>query len=170
MAKFDQAAAFVLANEGKALNDHATGEYSRCGITLALAVALKLCAPGEQSFIDQMTPARATEIYFDAFWRPLKLDAVFFASIGAKILDMAVNMGAPEAVTLAQRACNGLGATLSPDGAMGYMTLTALNKCEEFQLLTELRAESIAFYRKLVDKNPAKYAKYWDGWKERAEK
>jgi lysozyme family protein len=156
-----------MGNEGSMLlDDPKTGEYSRYGITLQTAAALKLCQPGDKSFIDF-----AKAFYFDHFWVPLRLTVIFDQGVASKLLDMAVNMGQHEAVLIAQRACNALAPpTVVMDGRMGPGTITAINGHDGHEMLLELRAESLQFYRELVTKDPDKYEKYWEDWKERAEK
>ena len=83
---------------------------------------------------------------------------------------MAVNMGESQALKLTQRACNALGSTVSPDGLMGYVTLTAINTRDASQLVMELCAECVSFYRALVNKDPDKYEPFWESWKARGEK
>lgn len=171
MASFDQAFVYLYGNEGSDLyKDARTGEYSRFGVTLKTAAALGLCAPGDRSFIEGLTEDRAKEIYLDHFWAPAKLSSIREQAVANKLLDMVVNMGPGQAVKLLQRALNALGATLSPDGLLGYQTLAAANAADGYQLLTELRATALQFYRNLVDQHPDLYANDWEGWKARAEK
>lgn len=171
MSTFDAAIDFVLDNEGTAiLDDPKNGEYSRYGITLKTAAALKLCAPDDHAFIQGMTADQAKDIYRRFWWDALQLGQVKDVRISTKILDMAVNMGSPEAVKLAQSACGTVGAYEIPrDGVMGPKTIAAINACAPYALLLELRAEALVFYDTLVRKNPMK-AKYWAAWKTRAEK
>ncbi|HEX4311900.1 MAG TPA: glycosyl hydrolase 108 family protein [Acidobacteriaceae bacterium] len=171
MASFDPAIAFVLANEGATgRRDTQTGEYSRYGITRAIAIMLQLCPPAEaKSLIDGLTEDRVKDFYLDRFWRPLQLDK-FPQPIATKVLDMAVMMGQLQAVKILQRACRALGATIAIDGVLGIRTVQAIHILWPYVLLLELRAECLQFYSNLVMRDPAKYAKYWDGWKARAEK
>jgi|SRR5665213_1060936 len=171
MASFDPAIDFVLANEGSALlNDPLTGEYSRYGITLSTASALKLCAADDHPFIDQLTEDSAKSFYLDHFWHPMLLTSIRVQQVANKWLDMGVNMGPRVAARVAQKACNALGAGLIVDGITGYKTIMAVNILDGNQLMLELRAESLQFYRNLVSQSPAKYQEYWAAWKERAEK
>ncbi len=168
MARFETSCDYVLANEGgKLYSDAATGEYSKYGITLKLAVQVGACAAGDRAFIENLNVVSAMEFYRKYLWR---YDSILDQAVADKFFDMVVNMGAPRATKLAQRACNALGATLTPDGIFGYQTLMAINARAAQQLVLELCAESVAFYKDLVEKDPAKYGRNWDGWKERGEK
>lgn len=171
MANFESAIGYVLVNEGSKLLDRraTTGEYSKYGISLKLASALGLCASDDYAYIDNLNVQSATEFYHMDVWIPL-LDQIAAQSVATKIFDMIVNMGQREAITLAQRACTALGATVKADGLAGYMTLTAINTCNAGQLVLELCAECVAFYKALVDKDPAKYQQDWESWKARGEK
>ena len=170
MATFYAAIGYVLTNEGGALNNNPkTGEYSKYGITLKLAVAVGACADGDCAYICNLNVQSATAFYAAHVWLAL-LDGVRNQAVATKILDMIVNMGAPEAVVLAQRACNALGATISTDGHLGYATLTAINMRDAAELALELCAECVTFYTALVAKDPAKYSGFWNEWKARGEK
>lgn len=170
MAAFDPAFEALMSNEGTDITiDLQTREHSRFGITLKTAAGLGLCKPDDTAFIDGLSLDRAKDFYLDRYWRPLNLDKLDQA-IATKFLDMVVNMGGQRAVSIVQRACNALGARINEDGFFGMHTLQAIRNLNADQLLLELRAESLQFYRNLVDGDPGKYAKYWDGWKERAEK
>lgn len=169
MADFDSAVEKLLEIESpKLLDDPKTGEYSRFGVTLKTAAGLGLCMKDDRSYIDNLTPERATAFYRAAFWMPLRLDEVHDALVATKLLDMAVNMGMSRAVKIAQIACREMGQQIAVDGLVGERTIAAINACAADTLLCELRSFSRAFYMELVQKDPAKYAKYWEGWKARA--
>lgn len=174
MATFDPAFEYLMENEdatrsGAITDNPKTGEYSKFGISLKTCAALKMCDADEKSYIDDLTIDRARDFYRIYFWMPLHLENLS-QSIATKLLDMSVNMGSTRAVKIAQAAANALGATLSPDGIIGWQTLAALNVCREHQLMLELTAESLQFYRRLVDSDPDKYGPDWEGWKARAER
>ena len=171
MATIEAAIGYVLVNEGGALNANPkTGEYSKYGITLKLAVAVGVCAPGDKAYIENLNVQSATAFYEAHVWPGLKLFAISNQNVATKIFDMAVNMGESQALKLTQRACNALGSTVSPDGLMGYVTLTAINTRDASQLVMELCAECVSFYRALVNKDPDKYEPFWESWKARGEK
>lgn len=171
MANFDQAFTILIEQrEGVDLFvDRQTGEYSKFGITLKTASALGYCKEGDRKWIENLTLAQAKDFYFREFWTPLLMEAVRDQAVANKIFDMAVNEGHEQATVLAQRALNGLGATLTPDGRMGPFTLAAINRADPHQLLLELRAECCAFYDRLIRQHSEKYAKYRDNWRKRAE-
>jgi lysozyme family protein len=174
MADFNQGFAFLMGDEGSTLlDDPKTGEYSRFGITLRTAAGLGICHPDDKEFIDALTEISAKAIYQEHFWAPLHLDCVREQQPASKLFDMAVNMGPYRAVKLTQQACNAVTApalSIATDGQMGHQTYLCMNVCKGDQLLLEMRAQSLQFYRDLVDSQPDKYAKYWNAWKARAEK
>lgn len=170
MATFDKAIDYVLVNEGNALlDDSATTEYSRYGITLRMALCCRACEPGDRSYIDNLNVQSAMQFYQKFVWVPI-FDGIRDQDVATKLFDMVVNMGNTQAIRLVQRACNVLGATLSPDGIMGHETLTAINSCIGSQLVLELCAETVSFYRALCTRFPDKFGKYWETWKARGEK
>jgi len=175
LASFDPAFDFLMSNEdptrsGKVLDDPRTGEYSRFGITLKTAALLGLCRSGDKSWIDQLTEGRARSFYFSLFWETAPLERIVSQDIASKIFDMAVNMCPRRAAIITQRVCKALGRSLAIDGVLGVKTVNAINAVDSHQLRLELRAESVQYYANLVASDPGKYAKYFDGWKERAEK
>jgi len=170
MADFSAGFAVIWRNESaELLDDRATGEFSRYGITLKTAASMGFCASKAYDYIRNLTEQDAKAFYLRAFWKPLLLDVVRDQAKANKIFDMAVNMGIGEAIRITQCALNDLHSTLAVDGKIGPRTLACINGADTFELLTELRANSLAFYHKLVDRDPAKYGKYWAGWKARAE-
>jgi len=169
MATFDNAIGYLLVNEGSKLFASNQGEYSKYGITLKLASQLGLCKPDDHAFIENLDVQSATDFYHSHVWYPM-LDGIANQNIATKLFDMGVNMGRGESILLAQRACNVLGAAVKPDGQPGYQTLTAINTRDPQQLLLELCAECVDFYKLLVTKNPEKFQQFWEAWKTRGEK
>src|SRR3989304_7327916 len=118
MADFEQAIAFVLEHEGSGyLKDAETGEESKYGVTRKLMTAIGLDLDDPDA-IRLMTKEAAENFYHLHFWHPLRLSDVENQLVANKILDLAVNMGSPQAIKLAQRALAQYGCRLETDGVL----------------------------------------------------
>jgi lysozyme family protein len=118
--------------------------------------------------IKNITQEKAIEIYYKDFWKPIKADEIKSALVAAKLFDMAVNMGASQAVKILQRAYNIISRSdLIVDGVIGNRTLAAINGVEELSLLSSLAAENVLFYKGLIDKDPSQNV-FKEGWFRRA--
>lgn len=114
-----------------------------------------------------LRPEQALSLYRRAWW-----DRYGFGRLPApfsvKAMDLAVNMGAAQAITLLQRAVRAATSTrLVEDGRLGPMTLAAVQNADAGALLAGFRSEAAGFYRGLIVKNP-KAEKYRNGWLSRA--
>lgn len=105
------------------------------------------------------------------YWTPLRAEEVVDQAVASKLFDMCVPMGLKEAVTLAQRAANGLllGSSKAPaiDGRIGPQTIAALNACPPSNLVESFCNRSKIFFSEVAAKNPAKQ-KDLAGWLRRA--
>lgn len=124
--------------------------------------------------IKSLTFEQAEEIYREEYWNPLQGDEIENQNIANKLLNMAISMGAHQAVTLLQRALNHdiqyreNPTLLIEDGKFGAKTLAAINAelagtagaIRLHSLLCEL---SEAHYNHLLAANPdrAGEAKSW---------
>jgi lysozyme family protein len=110
-------------------------------------------------------------VYKDEYWDTLDLDEIVDQAVASKLFDMCVPMGRKQAVTLAQRAANGLllGSSKAPaiDGRIGPQTIAALNACPPSNLVESLCNLSKIFFCEVAAKNPAK-EKDLKGWLKRA--
>lgn len=139
MASFDAAIVGVIANEGGYVNNPADpGGETKYGISKRAYPALDIAS---------LTLDDAKAIYHRDYWM---FDGVSNQRIANKLLDMAVNMGKPEAIKLLQRA---LGFT-EQDGVFGPHTLAALNATDPDHLVLRLRAHSAVFYAETVLNRP----------------
>lgn len=87
--------------------------------------------------------------------------------IGQRVFGFAVNMGAPAAHRILQRACRACGEQIADDGALGPVTVHAAGMAGEARLLPALRSEAAGHYRWLVARNP-KLEVFLRGWLARA--
>jgi len=89
---------------------------------------------GYKGAMSRMSKAKATEIYYKAYWKPLELDAInkILPAIVHELFDTGVNQGIGRAAEYLQYSLNALNRQgkdyndLSVDGDLGPATLSAL--------------------------------------------
>jgi lysozyme family protein len=113
----------------------------------------------------------AQMIYRSDYWAACRLGEIVDQAIASKIFDISVVMGRKEAVTLAQRAANGLllGSAKAPaiDGKIGPQTIAALNSCPPQNVVESLCNLSKIIFCEDAAKHPEKQVDL-NGWLNRA--
>jgi hypothetical protein len=117
--------------------------------------------------IKNLTKDQAAGIYYTDWWLKCQLGQLP-PSIGIKMLDICVNMGARRGATLLQRALGRAGQDVAADGVIGPATITACVRIPEAELLQALRAQAAAFYVQLAADRPSDQ-KFLNGWLNRAQ-
>lgn len=114
-----------------------------------------------------MEESEAVDAYH-RFWWVAQGYGEFQLSVGAKIFDLAINMGPKPAHRILQRAVRGAeGAALVDDGAIGPATRAAIAKVDPEYLSVAIRSEAAGHYRLLIARKPV-FEKYRRGWLNRA--
>lgn len=157
MALFTNSIPVILMHEGGLTND--TGGLTKFGISQKTYPNLD---------IKNLTADDAKKIYLRDFWNPLKLDNFTNQHLATFVLDTAVNMGQKVAVKMLQIALLKAGENLVVDGIIGPQTTGAANR-QKPEFINSFIEDRIQFYENLATANPAKYAKFKDGWIDRAE-
>lgn len=120
--------------------------------------------------IQALTLGRAIAIYRSEY--PKVYDQINRFHIACRLYDLGVLCGYDTAEKMLQRACNTFGKKLVVDGAVGPMTIAAINSIDWMKLYDALLAEGDRYFRKIVAVNP-KNNKFLQGWlnrlKDRAE-
>lgn len=118
--------------------------------------------------IPSLSREDAIAIYHRDYWLKPGFDTLPDL-IGAKMLDLGVNMGTRSATKLLQRAINhaGWAPPVLLDGRLGPLTRAATNGVEQMRLLAAIRVEARNRYLELIADNPALY-KFRAGWLRRA--
>lgn len=158
---FPQAVAVVLQHEGGLVDDpNDPGGITKFGISLRSYP--QLGADG----IRALTADDAAAIYRRDWWDRYGYGELA-PTIGGKLLDMAVNIGAAAAHTCLQRALRACGTAVQEDGVLGPATKAAANVQPPDRLLAPLRSEAAAHYRLIIAARPAD-AEYEADWLARA--
>jgi lysozyme family protein len=177
-AAFLAAIPFVLEHEGGFVDDPVdAGGATNWGISLRWLKSLGLDdgdvdGDGDIDWHDvrRMTRAQATELYFRKWWQPGPYERLD-RPVGAKLFDLAINMGSKPAFRLLQRALRAHGQSVIDDGIIGPRTLTAAQlaagKHGPESLSSTLGSEAAGFYRELIALKPVR-EKYRAGWLARA--
>ncbi len=157
-AAFNAAVRTVLAHEGGYVSDPADpGGETKYGISKRAYPDLDIAA---------LSQAQAIAIYEKDWWDRYGYGRLPDA-VGAKLFDLAVNMGAVPAHELLQRTCTDCGEPVAVDGRVGPLTVAAATRCDQGELLAALREQAAEHYRALVAANPD-LARFLAGWLKRA--
>ncbi|BAF69597.1 glycoside hydrolase family 108 protein [Nitratiruptor sp. SB155-2] len=102
-------------------------------------------------------------IYRQKYWNRAKLYDVQSQKIAEEIFVFGVNTGIENAIKKAQELVG-----VKVDGIVGPKTLKALNSFDVDLFDVGYDFEELKYYKELVRSDPKKFAKYEDGWVNRA--
>lgn len=129
----------VLSQEGAYSNHPADkGGETNWGITKRTAQA-----NGYTGDMRVLSREQAIEIYRKAFWERYRCDELP-ESVAFQFLDICINHGYGNAARMLQRAVG-----VADDGMVGDITIKAVKKLPEDDVLMRLNAERICFFTKL---------------------
>jgi lysozyme family protein len=114
-----------------------------------------------------LTSPDKKRLAYREFWVKMRCDELVHQGVGAKVFDLALNMGPGASALILQR---GLRAVLHPvkeDGHIGPVTIAAANAVDGDHLLVAMRSEAAAIYRMIVAKDQTQ-ATFANGWLSRA--
>jgi len=159
-AAFIRAAEALLDHEGGYSNNAADpGGETKFGISRREYPHLN---------IKSLTREQAIEIYYRDWWRRFHFSELP-ETAGAKLFDLAVNMGPANAVRCLQRALRACGRRVGDDGALGAETIAAAAAADEKTLIAALRSEAAAYYRLLaISERDGAGREFLGGWLNRA--
>ena len=100
--------------------------------------------------------------YKTNFWDKLKADSLN-KNIANLLFDFAVNSGVVAASKGLQTAINNSGQSVTVDGAIGPLTISAANKCNQKKLFDNLFQYRKDFYNKIVNANTSQKV-FLQGW------
>ncbi len=121
--------------------------------------------------IASLTREEAAKIYYRDWWMRYGYSDLP-GPIGAKLFDLAVNIGPEHAARCLQRALRACGRALTEDGMLGPQTRKAAAAANQMALIAALRSEAAAYYRALAAGKHGPGAdgdqRFLEGWLNRA--
>jgi len=113
-----------------------------------------------------LTRAAAAAIYYRDWWERYSYGELP-AAIGAKLFNLAVNLGPGPAARCIQRALRACGREVGEDGALGPTTRAAA-AVESGALIAALRSEAAGHYREIAAGRSGVSERFLQGWLRRA--
>jgi lysozyme family protein len=171
MSDFNIAIVPVLRHEGGFTEDaNDPGGATNFGVSMRWLVSQGLLTALEHqtgtddavAAIKKMDKEEAEDFYKKFWWDAYKYETINAQMIANKILDMAVNLGAPRAHRMVQAAVG-----VKTDGVLGPATYGEINHTSPGSLLITLQNTQAQFYKNLVAKRP-QMQEFLQGWIRRA--
>ena len=148
----------VLADEGGYSSNPADpGGATKFGISARSNPGVDIAA---------LTRDAAIEIYWREWWQRFGF-AQLPAAVASKTFDLAVNVGASNAIECLRRALRACGSPVTEPGSLGLVTIVASRCADPHALMAALRSEAAGHYR-LVAANQKRGADFLKGWLNRA--
>lgn len=108
--------------------------------------------------VKSLTLEGAKQVYLDSYWKPARCDDIKIP-IHLFYFDMVINMGLGRAAKILQEAVG-----VKSDGAIGNVTLTAVNKVIDAKsLIKTMSSIRESRYRAIVKNDPSQQ-KFLNGW------
>ncbi len=144
MTPFDEALAFILAEEGGRVdNPKDPGGRTDHGVTQRTFDAWQVAHKQPKRDVWTITEAEVTAIYRNAYFAPVRFDELH-PGVGLCVADDAVNSGTHESIVELQRAVG-----VPADGALGDLTMAAVAKADPAVLIGRLCDGRLTFMRRL---------------------
>ena len=156
---FTDAVNRVLEDEGSYVNNSSDpGGETKFGIS-------KRDHPGLD--IQKLTRDQAIEIFYREWWLRFRFSELR-SDLSAKVFNIAILVGAKEAIEFLQRAVRAYGLHIAEDGMLGHGTLAAVNTCSNPQaILAAFRSEAAGYFRQLAALE-GRDEQFLTGWLNRA--
>ncbi len=157
---FQAAIKVVLQNEGGYVNKpNDAGGPTKYGISQATYPNLDIA---------NLTVDQACQIYYRDWWTHFSYNQITDLSLGTKVFDTAVNLGAGRANKILQRCLNSNGfPNIVDDGDLGPISIQATNSCDAPTILSVFRQAQAAYYNAVVAAHPSDQ-EFLQGWLNRA--
>jgi lysozyme family protein len=171
MSEFSIAIPPVLRHEGGFVEDaNDPGGATNFGVSMRWLVSQGMLTTLEHqtgtddavTAVKKMTKEDAEAFYQKFWWDAYKYGTVNSQIIANKILDMAVNLGAPRAHRMVQAAVG-----VKTDGVLGPGSYGEINHTSPGSLLLTLQNTQAQFYKNLVAQKP-QMQEFLQGWLNRA--
>jgi lysozyme family protein len=162
--QFDKIVSFVLIYEGGYVNDpdDPGGETNR-GITAATLASAYAAGIVKHNVVKNLTRDEAVAIYKARYYTNYGYDKFPYA-VSLVLTDTTVNMGRGGAASVAQKACNTLGKSLTVDSKWGPLTQAAVEAlASDPRFARTLLLKRKDRYDDIIVSRPAS-EKYRQGW------
>jgi len=117
--------------------------------------------PPSEANMRSITTAIANAIYKRNYWDKLKADSIKTQEVANVIVDHGVNAGTGRAAKIAQKVLNNsFGKNLAVDGAIGNITIAAINSVNQVKLQSAIVIAREQYYRSLANS----YPEFIQGW------
>ncbi len=117
--------------------------------------------------VANLTKDQATAIYWERYWLPFGCEWLP-EPVASQWFLFAVNVGPDAARRLLQRAVQACGKPIKEDGAIGNVTLNAIDALPADALCAALRSEYAGHVRLLATMHPERHGSSLSGWLRRA--
>ncbi|NCC68781.1 MAG: secretion activating protein [Clostridia bacterium] len=169
MTRFHDVAKIVLKHEGGLVDDpYDRGGRTNLGITQNTLNRARVVIPGLPERVDGLNVSKALSIYQKLYWDACKCDSIP-EPVDFLVFDAAINCGTGGAGKQLQRAINRIGGDLKVDGAIGPLTLAAVNAAfdsDSWRLLHAVTLERIRWHNSIVARDKSQ-TKFLHGWMNR---
>lgn len=149
----------IIRREGKRFTNDPLdrGGPTKYGITITTLSDYREppCTPADVACLSE---GEAMEIYRAQYIRRPRFDKINDPRLRALVIDWGVNSGPKTAAKALQRA-----AGVYPDGALGPVSLTAVNGGDASVLFDAVLSAREAFYRSIVSRDPTQ-SRFLNGW------
>ena len=172
--RFNYALGILMEHEGGFSNHKSDpGGITKYGISLRYlkdqGIDIDLDGDVDSDDIRKMTFKDAASIYKEYWWDKYKYTLIHELQVATKIFDLAVNMGAPAAHKIAQKAINDLiTKPITVDGVIGDKTRSYLNSLPADDVMDNIRSLAAKKYESIAAHNP-KLLCFLRGWLLRAD-
>lgn len=166
MANFNHVFDKLMKHEGGFVNDPTDkGGATNWGVTLAVWKSKGYDKDGDGDIdaddVKLLTKDDARAIAKPEYWDKLRADDIKNQSVAEFLHDWAYNSGVSTAAKKIQRIVG-----VKDDGAIGSITIAAINKANQQWLFESLVASRKAFVEAIVKNNPSQ-KKFYNGWMNR---
>lgn len=166
MTRFHDVAKIVLRHEGGLVDDpDDKGGRTNLGVTSGTLARARAVIPGLPERVDDLTVSQALSIYQRLYWDACRCEQIP-EPVDFLVFDAAINCGTGGAGKQLQRALNRMGGDLAVDGAIGPLTLAAVNAAfdsDSWRLLYAVEMERIRWHNSIVARDKTQ-VKFLHGW------
>ena len=166
MTRFFDVAKIVLKHEGGLVDDpDDKGGRTNLGVTSGTLARARAVIPGLPERVDGLNVSQALSIYQKLYWDACRCDQIP-EPVDFLVFDAAINCGTGGAGKQLQRALNRIGGELVVDGAIGTLTLAAVNAAfdsDSWRLLYAVTLERIRWHNDIIGRDRTQL-RFIHGW------